>query len=321
MKRLLLFIIIIFTYYNLLIGESNILSKNINLKVYISFTQDIFRINDDINLYIEVYNLSDEPVTFKVSHYKLNNIKITVYNLQNGEIMEMRPERLKYDKELKTFKPEQFTLNVKTLYPDEIYKFKINLTEYFDFKKPGKYKIKINFDPFPNIKYPHKVFISNPVTIELKEPLIVETYKKLIQELKEKEEQTLRDPKSTIEFMLNAYMQKDWKNYFLYQNLDTIILKYNQFKNKYLKASPAMKKEIISEFKNWIINRKNREMEEYQIKNVNHSYTEKKAVVECLIKFKKPATFRSFLYKFYLHQQGIKWIVDDLDVIVYYKTK
>ncbi len=182
-------------------------------------------------------------------------------------------------------------------------------------------KVNLNYDPFPEDTKPHKKFISNSLHLILKEPVIVEDTKELFMYLKKREEERQYTPEGTITFMLDSYMKGNWDHYFLYQNLDTVIFKYDQFKDKYSKASKVMKKKTISDFREWVKNRKEKKIEEYKILNVDHSYEKNTSVVTCKIKYKKPALYRTYFYKYLLRQEGIKWIVDDIDVISYSKER
>ncbi len=303
-------------------GENNrLLIQDLDLKVNISLEQEIHRIGKDIYLYVEVINQSGDVVKFMISPYKLNNIKIMINNLQNGEFLEERYSKVVEDNKLHEKRPEFFEFYETVLYSDEIYKFKINLPEYFEFKDRGRYKITLHYDTFPEDTKPHKKFISNSLYLVLKEPILVEDYKELIMYLKKKEEERVYIPEGTIKFMLDAYRQGNWEHYFLYLDLDTVILRYDKFKDKYNKASNVMKKEIIEEFKEWAKNRKEKVIEEYKILTVDHSYEKKTCVVTCKVKYKKPALYRTYFYEYSLHQEGIKWILDDIDVISYSKER
>jgi len=79
--------------------------------------------------------------------------------------------------------------------------------------------------------------------------------------------------------------------------------------------------EIIEEFKEWVKNRKEKVIGEYKILTVDHSYEKKTCIVTCKVKYKKPTLYRTYFYIYNLHQEGIKWILDDIDVINYSKEK
>ena len=96
----------------------------------------------------------------------------------------------------------------------------------------GRYKIAIDFDPFPKDKKRHKSILSNPIFLKLKDRVVDEEYKDIIKRLKDKEEKKIYKPKGTVDFMLKSYMRGDWDNYFRYQDLDKVILQYNHFKHK-----------------------------------------------------------------------------------------
>ena len=190
--------------------DNRLFIKDLDLKVYISLENEHYRIGEDIYLYVEIVNQSDDPVEFDTSPYKLNNTKLFVKNLQTGELLEERYSKIVENNNLKKERPELFKLKKTVLYTDEILKFKINLPEYFEFDKFGRYKITIKFDPFPAYTIKHKNFTSNPLYLALKDRLIDEEYKELVKLLNEIEEQKRYTPKGTIEFILNSYIKEDW---------------------------------------------------------------------------------------------------------------
>ncbi|MBU1077792.1 MAG: hypothetical protein KKH98_10900 [Spirochaetes bacterium] len=295
--------------------------NDLELKAFLSLDREQYRIEEDIYLNVEVMNTSEDPVSFYVSPYKLNNVKLYILNLQNGLILDEKYSRILENNDLKKEKPELFEYTTKTLYPDEVYKFRINLPEYFDLPEPGRYKVKLEFDPFANSTLPHKIMISNPLFFVLKDSIKDEAFNNMILSLKKIEEEKTYTPQGTIEFMLNAYQKGNWDGYFLYQDLNAVIMQYDKFRDRYLKASTVMKQKIISEFKEWIMSRPEKEIEKYDILDVYHSLTDKSSVVKCKVTYKSPALFKTYIYKYKLIQKGVKWIVVDIDVQTYSKEK
>ncbi len=320
MKRYIIALLILACITGINAQDNRLLIKDLDLKAYISLDKENYRLGEDIYLSVEIINQSSDYVEFDTSAYKLNNSKLLVRNLQTGELLEEKYSKIIKDNKLKASRPELFKLNKTALYTDEILKFKLNLPEYFEFNEMGRYKVFIEFDPFPANSKKHKIHISNPIYLILKDRLMDEEYKELVNYLKETEEKKRYTPNGAIDFMLESYKNGDWENYFRYQDLDKIILQYHQFRDKYQKASSIMKKKIIGDFKKWVMEREEKEIKEYEILNIDHSYKDKTSVVKCRITYKKPALYRSYIYEFNLYQNGIKWwTVNDISVITYSK--
>ncbi len=281
------------------------------IKIFISIADNIYRTDDDIILNIEVNNLSSEPISFYKSDNKLNNFRINILNLNNASLLDMKD--ISYS--------DAFNKREFTLFPDEVYKVKLNLKDYFQFPKEGRYKIKVEFDPYLNKSIIYTKYISNPIYLNLKPSLRKEQEDQYIADLIKKEKEKTYTPEETIKAMLDARKKHDWKNYFRYQNLNKIILQNDIFKKKFLNASNAMKKKLIKAYKNYIKARKDYEIESYEITLVTHSYTRHESTVECTIFYKKPAIYRAYSYIFKLKQKGNKWIIDDYDTKSYIKRK
>jgi hypothetical protein len=297
---------------------SNLLSQlyidDLPLKIYISILKQNYRLDEDIKLQIEVRNEGSKPVFIYPAGYKLLNFEIKILNLKNAEILEkLNPDIT----ELKNQNPYLFIPKELELYPDEIYKVELNLNEYYKIEESGRYKITVSFKPYidnENIK-----FNSNPIYLNILPTERQRMEQEIVLALKKEEEAKSYTPYSLIKFLLDSKIKGDWNNYFLYQNLDSIILKYPKFSEKYLKASDEMKKDIIEEFKKYEIERPDNKIEEYSIEEIKESFKELKATVRCKIKYKKPAVFQNYVYEFYLVKKGNKWFVQDFEVINYEK--
>ncbi len=329
MKKIIIFVaalICIFELNFVHAYDNRLEIKDLDLKTYISFDNEQYRmgdeicLNDEIYLNIEVINKSEDVVKFYTSPYKLNNIKLLILDLNKGELLEEKYTKIIEDNDLKKEKPELFKFKETALYNDEILKYRINLADYFNFSR-GRFRVKVEFDPFPATTLAHKSIISKPVVLKIIDSLGDSEFKRMISELKEKEEKKTYTPEGTIRCMLDAYKKGDWDMYFLYQNLDSIIFQYDVFREKYRKSSRSMKTKIISEFKDYIINRRDKQIDNYEIIDVYHNHKNKQSVIKCKIKYKEPALYKTYIYSYKLKQKGVKWILIDFDVITYLKKK
>ena len=66
---------------------------------------------------------------------------------------------------------------------------------------------------------------------------------------------------------------------------------------------------------------KNRKIDTYEILDVYHSYKNKSSIVKCRVKYRAPAVYKTYIYKYKLLQKGIKWIIVDIDVHTYSKKR
>lgn len=321
MKKILLILSFLLIGIVLSADENRLLVRDHDLKAVISFDREKYRIGEETVMNVEILNLENEAVNFYTSPYKLNNIRINLLDLQKGETLEEKYSRLVEISRMKEEKPELFRTEQKRLYPDEVLKFRIDLQEYFEFAEPGRYKVRVEFDPFPGMPEEHRVIISNPVYLRLEKSPARKEVDDLIHELSKIEEAKSYTPDGTVRFMLDAYGRKDWANYFLYQDLSTLILQYAPFRQRFLTASESLRAGITAEFKNWFMNQKNRDLENYTVLEFSQSNEENRASVRCRVKYKKPAEFNTFYYLYWLRREGVKWIVYDVEVISYSKEK
>ncbi len=316
MSRKYVYLLLFFSLLaSILIGEP-IYIKDLPIKVYISFDKQSYRLDEDITLKIEVKNRGIDKILIYLSGYKLENFNINILNLKNASLVKKKNKNIN---SLKKINSEIFAIREIQLYPDETYKIELDLEDYFELQEPGRYKITADFNPYPMNKASDIKFTSNPVYLILKPSLKRQIESEIKKEIKEREDRKVYTPEGMIKFMLDSKIRGDYESYYLYQNLDSIILKYDKFKTNYLKASETKKRDIIKEFKEWDIKRKDMQIEEYEILEVYQSFKDQTATVKCRIKYKPPAIFRTYIYEFYLVKKGIKWILNDFEVLTYLK--
>lgn len=313
---LLFFLLILIT--SSLIAEP-IFIKELPVKVYISFDKPYYAMDEEIPLNIEVQNKGNESILLYLEAFKLDNFDIKILNLKDASPVQRDDT---YIEELKSSSPELFHPRSFQLYPDEIYKVEVDINKEFKFKEDGRYKIIVEFKPYPMKGGEDIKFVSNPIYLDLKPSEQMRKEQEIIEQINKREEEKVYTPEGTIQFMLDSKIRGDFVNYYRYQNLDKIIQKYDEFKNLYNDASLNMKEDIIEKFKKWDMNRKDRKIPSiagYKILDVYQSFEKDEATVKCQITYKKPAIFPTYIYQFYLKRQGKKWIVDDFDVINYVK--
>jgi len=313
---LLFFLLILIT--SSLIAEP-IFIKELPVKVYISFDKPYYAMDEEIPLNIEVQNKGNESILLYLEAFKLDNFDIKILNLKDASPVQRDDT---YIEELKSSSPELFHPRSFQLYPDEIYKVEVDINKEFKFKEDGRYKIIVEFKPYPMKGGEDIKFVSNPIYLDLKPSEQMRIEQEIIEQINKREEEKVYTPEGTIQFMLDSKIRGDFVNYYRYQNLDKIIQKYDEFKNLYNDASLNMKEDIIEKFKKWDMNRKDRKIPSiagYKILDVYQSFEKDEATVKCQITYKKPAIFPTYIYQFYLKRQGKKWIVDDFDVINYVK--
>ncbi len=313
---MLFFLLILIT--SSLIAEP-IFIKELPVKVYISFDKPYYAMDEEIPLNIEVQNKGNESILLYLEAFKLDNFDIKILNLKDASPVQRDDT---YIEELKSSSPELFHPRSFQLYPDEIYKVEVDINKEFKFKEDGRYKIIVEFKPYPMKGGEDIKFVSNPIYLDLKPSEQMRKEQEIIEQINKREEEKVYTPEGTIQFMLDSKIRGDFVNYYRYQNLDKIIQKYDEFKNLYNDASLNMKEDIIEKFKKWDMNRKDRKIPSiagYKILDVYQSFEKDEATVKCQITYKKPAIFPTYIYQFYLKRQGKKWIVDDFDVINYVK--
>ena len=203
------------------------------------FDLNRYRLNEPITMEIKIY-AKKGSVSFTNSDNPFNNYKFKVYDNYNNEIVNSDNYTLwKYKNE----KSAGINQNrVITLREGESYSYFIDLNNWFQFDKIGRYRIEGSFNPMPDISdnfsmiadtsyflvdYPRQYNEQNPRSIDA---------------ITNNNNLPFYHPSQVVSNTLFSMKSKSWSNYFNYMHLPSIISisqRYsetyrNNFSNTYL---------------------------------------------------------------------------------------
>jgi hypothetical protein len=308
----LLFILFISTIFA---EESRISQDSLILKIELS-TPKIFKQNDNIYLDIKLINNSPSPVSTFISDDKKYCFDFQILTMQNQEIEHSKDYITSFHRVQTIFKSKI------DLEPNQGYSYKISLNDYFEMDKTGQFYIKGFY--YPELKNSdnkdQKTLMSNQLTINIKPKDLEE---KFISEKKSVEEEKRlnaekRAPDEIIEYMLNARMNKEWEKYFLYLDLEKLILTNNLFKNNFLKADSEKQKELIAQFKIYLqkdtIDDISYLPHSYEIVKTEY-FPNGKGKVEVIIQHKYIDYIQKKYYTYFLYKREKIWYVYSYEVM------
>jgi hypothetical protein len=117
--------------------------------------------------------------------------------------------------------------------------------------------------------------------------------------------------------MLNARMNSEWDKFYLYLDLNKLILTNNIFKDKFLKADTERQRDMIGQYKEYL--KKNTIDEISFLPNKFHivktEYSEGKGKVEAIITFKYLDYEENKYYTYYLNRKNDIWLVTSYEVM------
>lgn len=207
------------------------------------FDLNRYRLNEPITMEIKIY-AKKGSVSFTNSDNPFNNYKFKVYDNYNNEIVSSDNYTLwKYKNERNT----ESNNRIITLAEGESYSYFIDLNNWFQFDKTGRYRIEGSFNPMPDISENFS--------------MVADTSYFLVDSPRQYNEQNIRSvnnnsnnlntnnnnlpfyhPSEVVSNTLISMKNKSWSNYFNYMHLPSIISisqRYsetyrNNFSNTYL---------------------------------------------------------------------------------------
>jgi hypothetical protein len=216
----------------------NVIIRYYNKKIYYLNT------TEDLKLKVSIINNSLEPFSFKLADHKILNLEFEVktptnITLEHADefIIERSRVQYAYYKEI-------------TLKTREEYSFIVELNRFAKLDRAGDFSIRARFYPelltgpaaqgLDSDILPLKILpaITQPQKMELIEP---ETGQEIIRQP--------IPPDEVVRFTINARQANEWEKFFLYLDIEKLIINNSNWRQKYKIASEEVKLFMREEYK------------------------------------------------------------------------
>lgn len=317
MKRKIFIIVAIISYFTLSGTESSGLfdKQYQDLMVSVSFAEPkIYRVNDMIFIDIKLTNRSNNTRSALIANDKRYSFDFELVSLQNKEVAHCEEYSNFFNRVQPIFN------SMIRLEKDEGFTYRVLLNDYFNINMTGQYYLRCVFHP--NLKLTNgteNTVKSNYLTINIRPEAILD---KNITEVRdvEKEKKLMAEKKSpdeVVEYMLNSRMKGEWEKFFLYVDLDRMILTNSRFKERYLKADSERQVQLIEEYKNYM---KQNTIDEISFLPVHFDivkteYSAGEAKVETIVKYKQYDFVEDKYYTYFLKKKDDIWFITSYTVL------
>ena len=264
-----------------------------------------------VELQVSVRNESSEPFLFELAENKLFNLSLQVSNLYN----EALPASEKYIRE-KSSNQQVYYREIRLL-PGEKFSFFVEASEYVRLDSPGIYFFKAEFSPHLENKASLE---SNTLTLHVQPSLepdseyrsdIVDTTRQVLQKHQ-------LPPDQIVEYMLNARQNNEWEKFFLYLDVEQLMLQNPLKKATYRRSSERERIRMVDEYHELL---KNEMVDtdilikptEYEV--LKTEYTPEEANVLVDQEFKYPNFTEKRRYVYYLHRPEGYWVIYNYQVL------
>jgi hypothetical protein len=255
------------------------------------------------------------PFLFITSYNKIFTFDFDISSMSNRKVSHSKSY------EIKRRRIEPILNDEISLKQNEVYGVRIDISEWFDFEKPGEYIIKGVFYPNLITDSDNKVVTEKELYLNLNPP-----YTEMVKE-REREQEILRlktesyPPYEVVELMLNALMKGDFEKYFLHINFENFIRQFENAERKYLSAKDIDKPAVIEELKGYIKSENRLESVPFSDYipadfEITRTVIEKSdAQVTVIETFKYINLTEKKRYTYYLHLYGDRWLLEEYDIV------
>lgn len=210
------------------------------------FNKKIYYAGDPVQLRVELFNNSSENFSFQTADPKHFNTRIILKDLTGRELK----DKYKFTRE--TSSVQHVYYRNMTIQPGEVFAFNIFLDDVIDIAEPGLYFIQLEF--FPGIAGISEPVKSNIIDLSLRPNLGASDVQKLIDyETGEILRRERKAPDEVVEYTINALQKSEFEKYFLYLDLESIMLKSQDRRERYIRLSAAERKKLADDYRQYLI--------------------------------------------------------------------
>ena len=276
------------------------------------FDKKIYYPDSEIQLQIRIINNSADSFSFNSAEIRSFNFKFNVKTLTNIAVRESDQYLLRNRTNNPVFYREI------TLLPGEEYAFITYLNDYVDIDESGIYIIQSKFYPDFQLGYESVSVESNKLTLSVRPSFDTPDFQEQIDiETGEILEKVAMPPDEVVKYVIEARQQSSWNKYFLYLDIESLLLNHSDRKHQYNRLSEEKQMEMIEEYKNELKNNlvdNDILLRPSSFEILKTSYTQSEATVEVNEEFIYSDITEYKKYTYYLHRFGSIWSIYNYEV-------
>lgn len=302
MKRLFLAIITVLTLFAKTSAFAESKSEFDNAQVQIKFYDRTMyypgMVNENpVYVQVSISNNGTETIRFKLADDRMFSLDFTAYTIRNSTL----PDTEKLTEKRSTNQTVYFReISVE---PGESYSFVENVKDYLQFKEPSIYYLELNFYPeLYKSKFISKT--SNRLSLEIRpapsaaSSTVLPVESETASILKPQE----ISPDKVVEQTIIARQKSLWDQYFLYMDVEEMMLRSPDVNRKYRQASPAERNKMLKNYKADLMQSKiDHEIvavpEKFEIQNTTYNATDGSVTVIEWFKYPNYKEKKRYVYK------------------------
>jgi len=208
------------------------------------YNKQIYYPDSNIRIKIEIANETADSYQFKLADLHVFNIDFDVRTLTNRKINHSKQFTIERNSDQPVFFREI------TLAPGEHYSFIENLQDYIKLENPGTYIIKGIFYPKLARSTSEKSIKSNQLTLSIHPQAgMPEIEARIEEKTGEIMQKNSMSPDNVVTYMLNARQNNNWQKFFLYVDVESLLLKDASRRRRFNRLSQEEQLAMIEDFR------------------------------------------------------------------------
>lgn len=308
MKNKVLFLVIIQLLLPALYGA---FAVELNARLY---DRTVYTPETPILVHISLKNDTPTPYRFNAAENRLFNLDFDVRNLRNQRLEHSEYFKLERNSSQRVFYREVILLE------GEAYSFIADLSQFIEIDVPGVYTVTTLFYPDLQRSDASPGVESNTLTLQIHPDLQeVPAYRQLLDmETGEILSREKLPPDEVVTYMLNARQKSQWPKFFLYLDLEQLMMIDGRIRMQYRDASAEERYQMLEDYRNSLMNREADEdilliPSDFTITHT--SYTQANAQVEAIQTFDYRDYSEKRKYTYQLHRDEGYWMIYDYHVM------
>ena len=281
------------------------------------YNKKIYYTGDAVEIRVELYNNSHDNFSFQTTDPKYFNTIMVLKDITGRELK----DKYKVTREIAPSQPVYYRNMI--IQPGEVFAFNIRLNDVLDVSESGVYFIQLEF--FPDL-YDNKSIKSNIIDLSIRPNLGISEVQRIIdQETGEILKKEKKAPDEVVKYTIEALQKSEFDKYFLYIDIENIMLKSKDRLERYNRMSEMDRKKNLDEYKQMLI--KNMQVDyrtaapeaiiyrPFSYKILKTWYTEQNAEVIVMEKFKYEQLIEVKEYTYKLRKNDSIWTIYDYIVV------
>ena len=277
------------------------------------YNKKIYYTGDPVEIRVELYNNSPENFFFQTTDPKHFNTTMVLKDITGRELT----NKYKVTRNINASEPIYYRNMI--IQPGEVFAFNIYIDDVIDITESGIYFIQLEF--FPDL-YDNRSIKSNVIDLSIRPNLGINEVQKIIdQETGEILKQEGKAPDEVVKYTIEALQKTEFNKYFLYLDLESIMLKSQNRMERYNRLSDIERKKYLDDYKqmlikNMQIDHRNAPPEAIIYRPFTYNilktwYTDNNAEVTVRAKFKYEQLVEVKEYTYKLRKNDNIWIIYD----------